>query len=131
MVDAPALDPQELPDLPIAIATILLGEPDQGEAQIVLVLSPDLIAEGAPRYPKNLARPSLGRSELLTGLDNRTPQLIRSQILGFKKSRLSFRISLSSSRSATIFFSRWFSFSRAFSSESCERAMPPNFLRHV
>ena len=59
MVDAPALDPQGLTNLPIAIATILLGEPDQGEAQIVLVLSPDLIAEGAPRYPKNLARPSL------------------------------------------------------------------------
>jgi hypothetical protein len=59
MVDAPALDPQELPNLPIAIPPVLLGQTEQGEAQIVLVLSPDLIAEGAPRYPKNLARPSL------------------------------------------------------------------------
>jgi hypothetical protein len=62
MVDVPALHPQELADLPIAIATILLGQSYEGEAQIVLVLSPDLIAESAPRYPKNLARPSLGRS---------------------------------------------------------------------
>ena len=131
MVDAPALDPQELADLPIAVATILLGQSYEGEAQLILILLPDLIAQGAARYPKNLACPSLGRSELLTGLDNRTPQVIRCQILGFKKSRLSFRISLSSSRSATIFLSRWFSFSRAFSSESCERAIPPNFLRHV
>ncbi len=59
MVDTPALYPQELPDLPIAIPAILLGQSDQGEAQIVLVLLPHLIAEGAPRYPKDLPRPSL------------------------------------------------------------------------
>jgi hypothetical protein len=131
MVDAPALYPQELPDLPIAIPAVLLGQSDAGEPQIVLVLLPHLIAQGAPCDPKNLARPPLRGAELLTGLDNRTPQVIRSQILGFKKSTLSFRISLSSSRSATIFFSRWFSFSSAFSSNSYDRAKPPNFLRHV
>jgi hypothetical protein len=59
VVDAPAFYPQELPNLPIAILPVLLGQTEQGEAQIVLVLSPDLIAEGAPRYPKNLTGPSL------------------------------------------------------------------------
>jgi hypothetical protein len=38
-VDAPALHPQELGDFPIAIAAILIGQPDQGEAQIVIVRS--------------------------------------------------------------------------------------------
>ncbi len=59
MVDALALDPKELSDLPRAIATKLLGQPYEGEAQIVLVLLPHLIAQGAARHPKNLARPSL------------------------------------------------------------------------
>jgi hypothetical protein len=30
--DAPALDPQELSNLPIAIPPVLLGQSDQGEA---------------------------------------------------------------------------------------------------
>ncbi len=46
LVDAPALYPQELPDLPIAIPAIMLGQSDQGQAQIVLVLLPDLITQG-------------------------------------------------------------------------------------
>ena len=44
MVDAPALDPEELTDLTIAIPPVLLGQSDQREAQVVLVLRPDLIA---------------------------------------------------------------------------------------
>ena len=57
------------------------------------------------------------RSRLLCKNDGLT-QLLCGQTLGFKKSRLSFRISLSSSSSATIFFRRLFSFSIAFISES-------------
>ena len=53
MVDVPALDPQELADLPIAIATILLGQPDQGDAQIVIVPVFYFIAQGAACGPKN------------------------------------------------------------------------------
>jgi hypothetical protein len=119
------------PGQDLAITAILLSQSDQGEAHIVLVLLPNLITQGAACYPKNLAGPTLRGSELLTGLNNCTPQVIRCQILGFKKSRISFRFSLPSSRSATIFLSRWFSFSSAFSSESCDRAMPPNFLRQA
>ena len=56
MVDAPAFYPHELPDLPIAKATILLGQSDEGEPQIVLVLLPDLIAQGAACDPKILPK---------------------------------------------------------------------------
>jgi hypothetical protein len=55
----PAFYPQELPNLPIAIPAVLLGQTDQGEAQFILVLLLYLIAQGAARYPKNLTGPSL------------------------------------------------------------------------
>jgi|GEM_PF-1306293 len=131
VIDQKALDLQKLMDLAISISAILLGQPDHGQALIIIALLGALIAQGAAGNPKNLACPPLGCAELLACLNDRTLQVFSTQILGFKKSRLSFRISLSSSRSATIFLSRWFSFSRAFNSVSCGFAIPPNFLRQI
>jgi hypothetical protein len=84
MVDAPSRHLQELADLPIAIPAILLGQAHQGETQIVIVPVFYFIAQGAPCDPKNLTGTSLQCSELLMGLDNRTPQVICRQILGLK-----------------------------------------------
>jgi hypothetical protein len=131
VIDGPAFGSQELADLAVAVAAILFGKTDQGQPQVILALRDRLIAQGAAGDSEDLAGPPLGCPELLARLDDGGSQVLCRQALGFKKSRLSLRISLSSSRSATIFFSRWFSFSRAFSSFSCDRPMLPNFLRHV
>jgi hypothetical protein len=131
VIDRPALDPQQFADLAVAVTAVLFGQPDQGQAQIVLVPGNGPIAQGTAGNSENLAGPPLGCPELLASLNDGGSQSLCRQALGFKKSRLSLRISLSSSRSATIFFSRWLSFSRAFSSLSCERPMLPNFLRQV
>jgi len=131
VIDDPAFGSQELANLAVAVAAILFGKTDQGQTQIVLIPEDRLIAQGAAGNAEDFAGPPLGCPKLLARLDDGGSQVLCRQALGFKKSRLSLRISLSSSRSATIFFSRWFSFASAFSSLSCDRPMLPNFLRHV
>lgn len=131
VIDGKALGPQKFADLAIAVTAILFGKTDQGQTQIVLVPRNGLIVLRAAGNAEDFASPPLGCPKLLARLDDGSAQVLCRQALGFKKTRLSLRISLSSSRSATIFFSRWFSFSSAFSSLSCERPMLPNFLRQV
>ena len=58
-------------------------------------------------------------------------ELLCSQVLGFLWFRLSFRMSLFSSNSATIFFSRTFSFYRLFISDNSARPIPPNRFRQL
>ena len=38
VIDRPALDTKKLGDLTITVTTILLGQPDQGQAQLVIIL---------------------------------------------------------------------------------------------
>ena len=65
--------------------------------------------------------------------DNEEGQLphVYGLALGFRWFRPSLRMSLSSSSSATIFFSRAFSFSRLFSSDNWARPIPPNRFRQL
>src|SRR6185503_20267628 len=97
VIDDPALDPQKFADLPVTVAAILLGQPDQGQPQIVLAPGNSLIALRAAGNSEDLTGPPLGCPEPLTRLDDSGPQVLCRQTLGFKKSRLSLRISLSSS----------------------------------
>ena len=69
------------------------------------------------------------RRKLLARMNNSLTKLPGRQALGFRLLRLSFRIRLSSSTSATIFSKREFSFSRLHSSDSCDFPLPPNRLR--
>ena len=64
-------------------------------------------------------------------MDNGPTELPGRQALGFRWLRLSLRISLSSSSSATIFFNRVFFFSRLRISYNCDRPIPPNRLRQL
>ena len=70
VIDGPALDPQKLACLPIAVAAILFGQTDQGQMQVVLVPRDCLIAQSTAGNPENLAGPPLGCPELLAPLDN-------------------------------------------------------------
>ena len=106
VVDGKAFGPQKLADLAVAVAPVLLGQPDQGQPQVILGPGHSRIALGAAGNSENLTGPPLGCPELLPRLDDGRSQVLGRQTLGFKKSRLSLRTSLSNSRSATIFFSR-------------------------
>ena len=118
VIDCPAFDTQELCDLTIAITTILFGKAYQGQPQTLIITLYGLIVIGGTCKANRFAGVPLGRPKLLAHMDYSLTQIGNRQTLGFKKSRLSLRISLSSSSSVTIFFSRAFSFSRAFNSRS-------------
>lgn len=94
-------------------APILLGQTDHRQSQgfFIPVLSFGLILLRGAYHAYQAAYPPFRCGKLLTGMNNGgLAELLYAQALGFKKSRLSFRISLSSSNSATIFLSRSFSF---------------------
>ena len=110
MIDLPAFNVEQLSDLTIAIPAILLRQPDQSQSQGIIVSGCRTILQGAPRQSYHPARPSLRRREHLARMNDRLTELLWRQALGFRWFRLSLRINLSSSNSATIFFSRVFSF---------------------
>ena len=70
VIDGPALGPQKFADLAITVAAILLGQPDQGQTQVVPVPESCFVTQGAARNPENLAGSPLGCPKLLAGLDN-------------------------------------------------------------
>ena len=49
VVDRPALDTKKMGDLAISVTAILLGQPDQGQAQLVVIFWDRLIAQRTPR----------------------------------------------------------------------------------
>jgi len=114
----PALDPQQLSYLAVAIAAIVLDQTDHGKPQTVIVSFHRLILHGTARKADGLTGPALRCGELLARVNDSLTKLARRQALGFRQLTLSLRISLSSSSSATILFSRAFSFSRLRSSDS-------------
>ena len=59
VIDFPALDTKQFRDLAVAIPTVLLGQPDQGQSQCIVISSAWLILQGAPRQTDKPARPSL------------------------------------------------------------------------
>ena len=112
VVHLPAFDAQQLRYLAIAVAAILLRQPDQGQPQGIIISVGRLVLQGTARQTNHPAGPPLRRRQLLARMDNGLTKLLGRQALGFRWLRLSLRISLSSSSSATIFFNRAFSFSR-------------------
>ena len=131
VVHPPAFDAQQLRYLAIAVAAVLLRQPDQSQPQGVIVSIGRLVMQGAARQANHPAGPSLRRRELLARMDNSLTKLPGRQALGFRWLRLSFRISLSSSSSATIFFSLAFSFSRLRSSDRLRLPHPAKPLAPV
>ena len=85
--------------------------------------------QGAPREADQPARPSLRPRELLACMNGGLAELRCGQALALKLFRLCLRICSSSSGSATIFFSRAFSFARIFISDNYDRPVPPSRFR--
>ena len=106
MVDMPALHSQQFTKLAVSVPAILLSQPDQLQAQGIIVLRRLLVMHRAVRNARRLACAPFRYVKLMTCMNNSLPEVICRQAFGFKKSRFSFKISLSSSRSAAIFFSR-------------------------
>ena len=70
VIDRPALDTKKLGDLAVTVVAILLGQPDWGQAQCVIILWSRLVAQGAPRQADRFAGSSLRGVELLTNMDH-------------------------------------------------------------
>ena len=104
VIDGPALDPQECGDFAIPVSAILLGQAYQGESEriFILGLSPGGIALGTAGLIQYLAGAAFTAAQTLAYVDDRIAYLLWAYPLCPKKSRASFRMLLSSSRSATI-----------------------------
>ena len=109
---------KQLSDLAMPASTVLLRQPDDRQPQRIIASRNWSILQEAPRDANHPTRPALRRRELLARVNDGLTELLCGQALGFRWFRLSLRMSLSSSSSATIFFSRAFSFSRLFISDN-------------
>jgi hypothetical protein len=109
VVHRPAFDTQQRRYLAIAVAPVLLRQPDQIQPQGSIIFPGRLVLQGTKRQSNHPAGSPFRRRELLARMDNGLTELPGRQALGFRWLRLSLRISLPSSSSATIFFSRVFS----------------------
>ena len=118
VVYLPALDTEQSRYLAVTVTPVVLRQPDQGQPQGIVITLGRLIVQGTAGYTNYPVGSSLGRRQLLTRMDNGLTKIPARQALGFRWLRLSLRVSLSSSSSATIFFRRAFSFSRLRSSDS-------------
>ena len=103
VIEVPALGAQKLGDHAVAIAAILTGEPNQFQPKRIIVTRRTLITHRRARNPRHRTSPVLRNAELLAGVNNRATLIRYTQAFGFKESRLSLRINLSNSKSATIF----------------------------
>jgi hypothetical protein len=62
VIGPPAFDAEEFADLTVPIPPALLGEPDQSETQLIVVLLLCSVALGTPRNAQDLARSPLRRT---------------------------------------------------------------------
>ena len=86
VIDLPAFEPQQLGDFSIAIAAILFGQPDQRQAQglIIILAFTGLILLRRARHADRPAGAPLGCVELLAYMDHGLAQVSRLQALGFR-----------------------------------------------
>ena len=84
MIDVPTFDTKKPGDLAITVSAILLGQPDQSQAQFVIILWRCLIAQTAPRQADRFARSPFRRIKPLTNMDHGLTQIGSRQTLGFK-----------------------------------------------
>src|SRR5215217_7548043 len=113
LVDQPTFSSQQRPHPTVAVAGILLREPNYplGQPAIPLRLAAH-VALARSVLADHPARPTLGDPQLLPNLLDGSPPPGRAQTFPLLTS---FRMSISSSFSATNFFRRAFSFSSSLS----------------
>ena len=84
VVHLPALDMQQLGNLAIAVAPILLRQPGQRQPQSIVIFGVWSILQGASRQTNHPAGPSLRRRKLLARMDNGLTELPGRQALGYR-----------------------------------------------
>jgi len=84
VVHLPALDTQQFRYLAIAVASVLLGQPDQGEPESIIIFSGRLVLQGTTRQANHPAGPPLRCRELLARMYNGLTELPGRQALGFR-----------------------------------------------
>ena len=75
VIDLPAFNAEQLGDLPVAIAAIMLCQSDQSQPKAVIISRRCLIALCGPCHADRSASPPLGRPELLTHMDHGLTQI--------------------------------------------------------
>src|SRR5215208_3543204 len=127
LVNRPALPSQERPHPAVAIARVLVREPDHPLDQPAIQLGLTTgVALGGPGLTNHSARPTLGDPQSPTNVLGGSLPPARAQ----KFPRLtSLRMLMSTAWSATIFFRRAFSFSNSFKRFIASAFMPPYWLR--
>ena len=68
VIEVPALGAQKLGDHAVAIAAILLGEPNQFQPKRIIVTRRTLITHRRARNPRHRSSPALRNAELLAGV---------------------------------------------------------------
>ena len=84
MINRPPLDAKKLGNLAITVTTVLLGQTDQGQAQLVIILWERLIAQRTPSQADRFAGSPLRGIEPLTNMDHGPTEIGNRQTLGFK-----------------------------------------------
>ena len=84
VVHLPAFDMQRLGNLAIAVAPIMLRQPDQRQPQSIGICGVWSMLQGASRQTNHPASPSLRRRKLLARVDNGLAELPDRQALGFR-----------------------------------------------
>jgi len=85
IVYVPALDPEQLCDLAITVAAVLLGQPDQCQAQgLIITFVSCLISLRRARHADRSARASFRGIEPLAHMDHGLTQDGRCQAFGFR-----------------------------------------------
>ena len=127
--DPPAFVDEQLTDTAVAVAAILLGEPNNrlGERGLVLA-NLGLAALRRTRLPNDRARTTLRNRKLQAHVLNARALPRRAQ---YFPDSASFKICLSSVSSDTAFFNRSFSRSRSFNRFAWSIFSPPYSRRHL
>ena len=72
VIDAPTVDAQQFSDLAIAISTILLGKPGQGQTQRIIVWRLGLVTQRTASKADDITGPPFRGAQLLANMDNGT-----------------------------------------------------------
>jgi len=84
VIDLPAFNAEQLGNLSVAIAAILLCQSDQSQPKAVIIYRRCLIALCGPCHADRSACSPLGRPELLTHMDYSLTQIGNRQTFGFR-----------------------------------------------
>jgi hypothetical protein len=84
VVYTPAFNAEQLGNLPVAIAAILLCQSDQSQPKAVIISRGCLIALCGPCHADRSTSPPLGRPKYLTHMDHGLTKIGNRQTLGFR-----------------------------------------------